>query len=502
MSKVEEYSIAALHRDPAQAAIEFEDHWYNWGALRRVADQMNAAIDASGATIDAPISLIPRNRPSAVAALIGLLSRSRTIRMIYAFQSPVAIARNIERLKPAVLVASIEDFSEEVRAELKRLGIAAIALGDMDAGPLAGFERSTIDAESIPTPQIELLTSGTTGPPKQFAVTHDILDGHLTGGVQIAAMAADDGQEAPPLFLCKPIGNIAGLYSTIPTLLRGQCAVLVDRFTLENWRDYVKRYRPERTGMPATGVQMILDAKVPREELSSLRSLSTGASPLDPSVQRRFEDEYGIPILLSYGATEFAGPVATMTPALAEQWGRQKLGSVGRAMPGMQLRVVDPATSEILPPGQEGLLEVLAPRVGNHWIRTSDVAVIDADEFLFIRGRADGAIMRGGFKILPETVERALMLHESISSAGVVGVPDRRLGQVPAAAIQLRPGTAAPTIVELEMHLRNHLLATHLPVHWRFVTALPMTATAKVDRPALRKLFEGEAQPLPAASHV
>jgi len=103
---------------------------------------------------------------------------------------------------------------------------------------------------------------------------------------------------------------------------------------------------------------------------------------------------------------------------------------------------------------------------------------------------------------LPETVERALMLHESISSAGVVGVPHKRLGQVPAAAIQLRPGTAAPTIAELETHLRNHLLATHLPVHWRFVTALPMTATAKVDRPALRKLFEGEAQPLPAASHV
>jgi acyl-coenzyme A synthetase/AMP-(fatty) acid ligase len=76
--------------------------------------------------------------------------------------------------------------------------------------------------------------------------------------------------------------------------------------------------------------------------------------------------------------------------------------------------------------------------------------VIDEDGFLFHRGRADGAIMRGGFKLLPETIERALMLHEAVSAAGVTGVPDHRLGQVPAAAIQLKRGVAQPTIAELE----------------------------------------------------
>jgi long-chain acyl-CoA synthetase len=135
---------------------------------------------------------------------------------------------------------------------------------------------------------------------------------------------------------------------------------------------------------------------------------------------------------------------------------------------------------------------VICARIGPDWIRTADVAVIDEDGFLFHRGRADGAIMRGGFKLLPESIERALVLHEAISAAGVVGIADKRLGQVPAAVIQLKPGCTEPTIAQLEAHLRNELPATHIPVAWRFVAALPRNRSVKVDRPALRQLFESE----------
>jgi acyl-coenzyme A synthetase/AMP-(fatty) acid ligase len=183
-----------------------------------------------------------------------------------------------------------------------------------------------------------------------------------------------------------------------------------------------------------------------------------------------------------------------MTPELYSDWGKKKFGSVGRALPGAQLRVLDPGTGEVLPPGREGILEVISPRIGPDWIRTADVVVIDEDGFLFHRGRADGAIMRGGFKLLPETIERALMLHDAVSAAGVTGVPDHRLGQVPAAAIQLKRDVAQPTIAELEAHLRQHVAATHIPVKWRFVESLPRNRSVKVDRPALRILFESEEQ--------
>jgi long-chain acyl-CoA synthetase len=275
-------------------------------------------------------------------------------------------------------------------------------------------------------------------------------------------------------------------------LLRGHRAVLVERFSVEVWRAYLRRHRPDRASLPPAGFKMVLDAQVPPEELAGLRSLASGAAPLDANVHRAFVARYEIPILLSYGATEFGGPVTSMTQELHAQWGDQKLGSVGRPIAGAQLRVIDPESGAVLAHGQEGVLEVIAPRIGPDWIRTSDLALIDADGFLFHRGRADGAIMRGGFKLLPETIERALLLHPAVSCAAVVGVPDARLGQVPAAAVQIEPGAQQPTIDELERHLRDHVYATHIPVAWRFVDDLPRTASFKVDGAAVRGLFAGE----------
>jgi acyl-coenzyme A synthetase/AMP-(fatty) acid ligase len=181
-----------------------------------------------------------------------------------------------------------------------------------------------------------------------------------------------------------------------------------------------------------------------------------------------------------------------MTPELHARWGKAKLGSAGRPIAGARLRVVDPQTGDVLAPGQEGILEVIAPRIGPEWIRTSDLAVVDAEDFLFLRGRADGAILRGGFKLLPETIERALLLHPAVSAVAVVGLSDARLGQVPAAVVQFRRDVAEPAIEELERHLRGHVYATHVPVAWRVVEELPRTASFKVDRRAARDLFEPE----------
>ncbi len=158
-------------------------------------------------------------------------------------------------------------------------------------------------------------------------------------------------------------------------------------------------------------------------------------------------------------------------------------------MPGVSLRVVDPDNGAPLPPDTEGILEVIAPRIGSDWIRTSDLALIDADGFLFLRGRADGAIIRGGFKIIPESVESALRLHPAVAQAVVVGLPDKRLGEVPAAAIELKRGVPKPTVVELEGHLRALVVAPHIPAKWLFCAELPRTPSLKFDRPAVQRMF-------------
>lgn len=462
--------------------------------MRQVADRIRALIEASGAGPTAPVAFMPRNHPSAIAALLGLIAMNRTIRMIYAFQSASGIARDVARLDPAVVLAAAADLSDEVLSVLRERGIAAIALLGMDAAAMPGFEQSrrTDDAQAPGPPRIEILTSGTTGRPKQFPISYDMIAEHMVGASLMRAGPSTDFSKLSPGLLFMPLGNISGIYTTIPAMLNGLRVVLLERFTLSGWHDHLLRYRPQASGMPPACVQMVLDADIPREDLACIRTMGIGAAPLDPTVQRAFEERYGIPILLSYGATEFGGPVTAMTADLHAEWGKEKFGSVGRPIAGAQLRVIDPDTGAILPPGMEGILEVIAPRIGPDWIRTADIAVIDADGFLFHRGRADGAIMRGGFKLLPETIERALLLHPAISAAVAVGLPDRRLGQAPGAAIQIKPGMEPPTIAELHTHLRRHVLATHIPVFWRFVGALPTTPSMKVDRPAVQRLFEAD----------
>lgn len=478
---------SALARDPSLPALEFEQRVYHWGELQQAATQLQAALAASGAGAHQPVAFIPRNRPVAVAALIGLIAARRSIQMVYAFQTPAAIAQNLSRLEPAVVVAHASELQGEVLSWLDSQGVAAIVLEELSARALPGRERSQRTAAGTEqAPQIHVLTSGTTGAPKQVPFPYDVFVKHYARPVR----QLDAQRQEPPPLLCFPLGNITGLYSTLPAMFRGQLPVLVDRFTLSAWHDYVVRYRPSNGGLPPAGVQMILDANIPKEDLSSLRFVGTGAAPLDPGAQRSFEQRYGIPILLSYGATEFGGPVTAMTPELHAEWGERKFGSVGRAIPGAQIRVVDPASGAELPAGQEGLLEVVSPRIGPEWIRTSDIAVIDADGFMYHRGRADSAIMRGGFKLVPDTIERALQLHPAVGSAAVIGRTDRRLGEVPVAAVQLKRGASWPGAEALDEHLRRHLPATHIPVTFLEVEELPRTQSMKLDRTALKRIFE------------
>jgi long-chain acyl-CoA synthetase len=245
--------------------------------------------------------------------------------------------------------------------------------------------------------------------------------------------------------------------------------------------------------LPPPAFRSILDADVPKADLASLNVITTGSASLDLKVQLSFEERYDIPILMSFGATEFSGPIAVMTPDLYAEWGKRKLGSVGRAYAGASLRIVDAEGGAPLPAGEVGILEVRLEHLGPDWVRTSDMAMIDADGFMFHRGRADGAIVRGGFKMLPEGIERALLQHPMIAAAAVVALPHERLGQVPAAAIEVAQGGVAPTEAEIEEHLRARLTAPQIPVAYRIVSTLPRTPILKLDLRAVRALFDDSA---------
>lgn len=491
MTALSEVCRKALQAPAGDPALEFEHQWHSWGEMRTVAEGLDAALDAARFDPEGLVAFVARNRPSAIAAFLGLLARGCNIRMVYPFQSAESLARQLGAIEPAAVIADGEDLREPVMTTLRGAGIAAIALGQMSAAAVYAPERAAaapVTRNGVP-PRVEILTSGTTGPPKPFAISYEDIGNIILSYSSIPPELRGGAADLPPALLMFPVGNISGLYSTLPPLLNGQRVVLLERFSVEGWHDHLLRFRPQVGGMPPAGVQMILDADIPPEDLDCLTMVATGAAPLDPGVKRAFEQRYRIPILLSYGATEFGGPVTRMTPELQVEWGEKKFGTVGRALPGVRLRVLDPDTGEELPAGQEGVLEVVSPRIGPDWIRTSDIVVLDEDGFLFHRGRADGAIMRGGFKLLPATIEQALLTHPVVSHACVVGLPDARLGQVPAAAIELRPGAPPMDVAAIEAHLRARLTATHIPTTWRIVAALPRTPSMKIDLPAVKALF-------------
>jgi long-chain acyl-CoA synthetase len=485
---------AALRRDGETPAVIFEGRDFGWPWMRSVADALGALLAEAGIAHDAPVGIVARNRPAFVAALLGMMRDGRSMAMIYALQSPEAIAADIAALQLSAVIADMADWSAEARAAAARTGALAIGLDSaapVPAAPVAGSRHSPDMPHRGPfaEPGIELLTSGTTGKPKRLPMSYDLIERSMisesivvTGPVSAAARVA-------PAHLYHPFGNISGLYGLVPNVAAGRTCMLKEKFSLEAWREIIRRYRPSNSGLPPAGVQMVLEAEVPVEELDCLEFISTGAAPLDRQVQWDFEERYGIPILTSYGATEFGGPVTLMTPELRRTFGREKFDSVGRAWAGAKLRVVDPDSFVEVPAGTVGLLEVNTPRLGTEWIRTSDLAMIDTDGFMFHRGRADCAINRGGFKILPETVVEALRKHPAIAAAAVAGLPDARLGQVPVAAIQLHPQAEAPSEAELIAHARRHLYRTHVPARFVIVDELPLTPSMKISLPGVLALF-------------
>jgi len=483
--------------DPAAVAIDFQGEPIVWGTIAALVEGIEELLSAGGIDPSAPVGLLLRNRPEMLAAILASIVSERCIVCVNPMQGEAKLAADLESIRAPALVATAEDWeSNAARDAAERAGSIAIAL-DRKADPVArlvlGLERLGAGPHRPEAPgvAVEMLTSGTTGPPKRIQLRTDAFEKSLLGASHYESRRSD----APTLqdsfaIVSGPLVHIGGLFLSVKAAVDGRPLCLLERFDVDGWVDAVRRHRPKVTGLVPSAMKMVMDADVPPEDLSSLRAVTTGTAPLAPELQTAFEQRYGIPVLITYGATEFAGAVAGWTISDHREFGASKLGSVGRAHPGCELRVVEPESGDVLGIDETGLLEVLseqAPAEG--WVRTADRARIDADGFVWIEGRADGAINRGGFKIDPETVARTLERHPAVREAAVVGVPDERLGEVPVAVYEVSEGVDAPDEDELLQFAREHLTRYFVPTQIRAVDAIPRTPSLKPSLPALRALF-------------
>jgi acyl-CoA synthetase (AMP-forming)/AMP-acid ligase II len=285
-----------------------------------------------------------------------------------------------------------------------------------------------------------------------------------------------------------PVASLGGVNALLPAMALGQSIAIQQRFDAAGMLELIRKYRPPFLSLPPVGLARMLQLDPPKEALDSVKLYFSGTAPLDPNVRQRMMDEYAIPVAEAYGATEFAGIISSWVPedlALT----REKAGSVGRALPGISIRIVSAETGEELSQGELGLVEAQVPRIGDDWVRTNDVAWLDADGFLFLEGRADDAINRGGFKIVPEEVCEVLRLHPKVGDAALVGIDDARSGQLPAAVVEPRDPADPPSEEELLEFLKERLPSYKLPARWAIVAEIPRTATLKPRREGLKALF-------------
>jgi long-chain acyl-CoA synthetase len=473
--------------------IEFEGRWYSGYDIAEYADAIASVLRDAGVSDAAPVGLVVRNRLPHAAAIIGFLAAGRPVSMIYSFQSPEAIGRDIEKLELAAIVADCEDWTEPVIDAARRTGSAGVAIAMQDplVAAVEGLERrdrSRRHAGAEPDVALQILTSGTTGPPKRQAIKTAVLE-RTVFSVTSGEKAPPD---APPEFAYWQFGGI-GVCQLVAGVHNARRIVMLERFTVDGFVHAIKRHGIKRSGVQPAVVRMLLDADVPKEDLASLDFLISASGPLDPETRDEFEKHFDIPIRLAYGATEFAGSLCAWTPDLIDQFGETKRNSVGRPLPDTQVRIVDPDTGSELPPGERGLLEAKVAPISPDWIRTTDIASIDADGFVTLHGRADGAINRGGFKILPETVRRVLVSHPAVRDACVVGVPNKRLGQVPFAAIEPTQGMPVPSEDDLKDLVRQSLPVYNVPVAFAVVDELPRNPALKVSLPAVAALYDARA---------
>ncbi|MGO9856485.1 MAG: class I adenylate-forming enzyme family protein [Acidimicrobiales bacterium] len=470
--------------DPAADVVEFEGSWRTWGQLADTVAQAAALVGQPGVEV----GVLLRNRPASIGLLLGVLRAGGCVVTINPGRGRDRTRDDIASLDLPVVAGEPEDLAEFV-PDVARATTAAVE----DLGTRFSLVpgRGGDGGSGRPETAVRMLTSGTTGPPKRVDLTYRTLERVLVGAKHYESNRdASVRLRRGVAIVNSPLVHLGGLFRVLQCVSDGRPFCLLERFTVEGWADAVRRHHPATASLVPAALRMVLEADLDPADLSSIRSVISGTAPLDPDDADAFMAKYGIPVLVTYAATEFGGSVAGWSLEDHGVFWRAKRGSVGRAHSGCELRVVDQQTGRPVAADTEGLLEVKAGQLGDgRWVRTTDLGRLDADGFLFIVGRADQAIIRGGFKVRPEDIRAALERHPGVRGAAVVSRADRRLGAVPVAAVELRGGAAPPRPDELLAYSSTVLARYELPVEIRILDDLPRTESGKVDLGAVTALF-------------
>jgi acyl-CoA synthetase (AMP-forming)/AMP-acid ligase II len=353
-----------------------------------------------------------------------------------------------------------------------------------------------VDPEDV---GVLLFTSGTTGEPKAAVLRHR----HLTSYVftTVECMGADGGDAQ---LVSVPPYHVAGLASVLTSVYAGRRIVYLPAFDAESWVATAETEGVTQAMVVPTMLRRIVDVIEERGvTLPSLRHVSYGggATPLD-LIERAMKLLPNVDFVNAYGLTETSSTIAVLGPddhraafATADPAVRKRLGSAGRPLPTVEIEIRG-TDGVVLPTGERGEIFVRGEQIAGEylgksllvdggWFPTNDAGYLDDEGFLYLDGRLDDVIVRGGENLSPGEIEETLMLHPAVAEAAVVGVPDPEWGEGVGAVVVLRPGAEA-NAAELQAWVRERLRSTKAPQVIEFRDALPYTETGKLLRRVLR----------------
>jgi acyl-CoA synthetase (AMP-forming)/AMP-acid ligase II len=394
------------------------------------------------------------------------------------------------RYQSGVLVADDPQRAARFAPHLKIKTAADI----LDSAASGGPDPTPPARDSI---AVLLMTSGTTATPKSAVLRHSHLTSYVIGATEFLSASVDDAA-----IVSVPPYHIAAVANLLSNLYAGRRIVYLDQFSPEEWLRLVDtEHITNAMVVPTMLARIVSHLEQTRASApSSLRSLSYGGAKVGVEVISRalqLFPETGF--VNAYGLTETSSSVAVLGPVdhrLAAESDdpavRARLGSAGRALPEVAIEVRDP-DGAVCPPGVEGEILVkgaqisgeyleAAPRPGGDgWFHTRDAGYLDDNGYLFVRGRIDDTIIRGGENIAPATIEETVDTHPDVKDCAVAGVPDSEWGQLIAAFVVIKSGHSC-TAEDVRDFVRRRLRRSMTPDIVVFVDELPTTPTGKVLR--------------------
>jgi long-chain acyl-CoA synthetase len=492
---------------PDRVAIHFEGQRITFGELDRRANQVANGLIAEGVRPQARIAILSKNSPAFFDLWFGSAKADVVLVPVNFRLAPPEVAYVVEDAGADLLFVGADFYPlvEKAAPELKSVRrIIALDGGHNSWADYPGWlaAQSACDPGMRIAPEncaIQMYTSGTTGHPKGARLSHANLVPLAKGGLRHLG----DWHENDVNLVCMPLFHIGGSGWALIGFYRGIDSVLMRDPDPTAILRLIPEHRITKAFMvPALLLFLLQNPQCAATDFSSLELIVYGASPAPVDLVRNALKAFGCDLAQVYGLTETTGAITFLPPEDHDEKLPDRLKSCGKAMSGVEIRVVD-AAGEDVATGEVGEIITRSPQnmlgywnqpeatqraIRADWFHTGDAGYLDQDGYIYIYDRVKDMIISGGENIYPAEVESALFGHPAVADVAVIGIPDDKWGESVKAIVVKRPG-AKVTPDELIGFARERIAHYKAPRSVDFVDTLPRTPSGKILKRELRKPF-------------